>query len=158
MKRPARIEGIALIASTIVRNGRAIHPPISLRKTALMTPRGTLTSIASPTCSKLPPSAPKAPESNDRSRMRRSGDGAPGPAGTAFTAVVWLICSYLRGRAGAGPAHDRRRDGIHDECCDEQRQTGRHQRADGEGTGLTELVGDQRGDGVAAPVENVDAL
>ena len=41
MNRPATIDGIALIASTIMRTGRASRPPISFRKTAVAMPSGT---------------------------------------------------------------------------------------------------------------------
>ena len=41
MNNPATIEGIALIASTIIRTGRASRPPTSLRNTAVATPSGT---------------------------------------------------------------------------------------------------------------------
>ena len=46
MNSPATIDGIALIASTIVRSGRASHPPISLRKIAVPMPIGTLSAVA----------------------------------------------------------------------------------------------------------------
>ena len=54
MKRPATIDGIALIASTIMRTGRASRPPISLRNTAVAMPSGTESSVAIPTISSVP--------------------------------------------------------------------------------------------------------
>ncbi len=61
MKRPATMDGSAVIASTRVRTGRAIRPPTSDMKTAAEMPSGTANRVARPSCSSEPMIAWSAP-------------------------------------------------------------------------------------------------
>ena len=61
MNRPAMTEGIPLMASTTTLSGTASLPGISLRYTAARTASGVVTSVARPTCSRVPTIACRAP-------------------------------------------------------------------------------------------------
>ena len=61
MNKPATMDGIPLMASTRNRTMRASWPPYSLMYTAVITPRGTDSTVAIATCSRVPIRAWRAP-------------------------------------------------------------------------------------------------
>ena len=71
------ISGSAVIASTMVRTGRASAPPTSTRNSAASTPSGTAISVAIAICSSDPTSACTMPPEVS---------GSSGPARD----IVWL--------------------------------------------------------------------
>ena len=77
MNRPAMISGSAVIASTMVRTGRASGPPTSTRNSAANTPSGTAITVAIAICSSDPTSACTMPPDVS---------GSSGPA----SAIVWV--------------------------------------------------------------------
>src|SRR5204863_301038 len=157
MKRPATIDGTALIASTIMRTGRARQPPISLRNTAVVTPSGTEISMARPTCSSVPTSAPGAPPALALSRDPARLPSGVEKGGRASISVIGR--SDLRRRTRARAAHDRRRDRVDDQRHREEREPGGHERAEpGAGCRFPELQRDERRDRVTTCGKDVDQM
>ena len=62
-KSPATIDGMALMASTIIRSGRAIRPPTSFKKIAVMIASGTEIRVAMATISSDPTMPAEPPPS-----------------------------------------------------------------------------------------------
>src|SRR5262249_36311412 len=91
-------------------------------------------------------------------RMRRSNwiRSSAGGEGGAIGGGAIVAMSDLGRRAGARTAHDDRSEEVDDQGDQEQRETGREQRALTKGRRFVELQGDLRRDRVAGTVEDPD--
>ena len=78
MNKPARIDGVALIASTTTRTGRARRPPTSLRNTAVSNP-STHTNAEIDTTVRLVVEAMRTLEDTADGRVEGEGLGAGAP-------------------------------------------------------------------------------